>query len=114
MTGAVGCLLPHDIITGCMLTASFAGACRLSEETAVLARQLTDLKAGVQRELDDGGFRLAPVKSRLQQMLADFSTDNQTAVAAGKQQLQHPLLQPTPSAPPDQPATPRPHSVRRT
>ena len=45
----------------------------MSQQVLGLEQQLDTLHSNVQRELDDGGFRLGPVKSRLQQLLADFA-----------------------------------------
>lgn len=67
-----------------------------------LERQLSQLKAGVRRELDDGGFRLGPVKSRLLEMLADFSSYQDSAVADGRQLLQQHEAQIPANNPPDQ------------
>ncbi|KAL3161022.1 hypothetical protein ABBQ38_009406 [Trebouxia sp. C0009 RCD-2024] len=58
---------------------------RLAQQVTGLQRQLLQLTAGVQRELTDGGYRLAPVRSRLQQMLADFPS---TAGLPATSQLQ--------------------------
>ena len=75
---------------------------RLAAEATTLETQLTQLKAGVQRELDGGGFRLAPVKSRLQEMLTDFSLYRNSAVENSRQLLQPHVMQQLPSVPPDQ------------
>ncbi len=62
---------------------------RLSEQVSGLERQLIQLKAGVQRELNDGGYRLRPVKSRLQEMLEDFATASSSTPS---QQSQQPIM----------------------
>ena len=46
---------------------------RLSQQVSGLQQQLVTFQHHVQSELDEGGFRLGPVKSRLQQLLADFA-----------------------------------------
>jgi len=66
---------------------------RLSEQVSGLERQLIQLKAGVQRELNDGGYRLGPVKSRLQEMLEDFAT---APSSTPSQQSQQPNMPPLP------------------
>lgn len=65
---------------------------RLSQQVSGLERQLIQLKAGVQQELDDGGYRLGPVKSRLQEMLADFSTSPRSLTTQQLQQASQPPL----------------------
>ena len=75
---------------------------RLAAEVTSLETQLTQLKAGVQRELDEGGYRLAPVKSRLQELLADFSLYSDSSATHSRQLLQPHVSQRPPSAPPDQ------------
>lgn len=64
--------------------------CRLAQQVTGLQMQVLQLKAGVQRELDGGGYRLAPVRSRLEQMLADFSSSAGLPAAS---QLQNPAQQ---------------------
>ncbi|DBA85024.1 hypothetical protein WJX79_005104 [Trebouxia sp. C0005] len=66
---------------------------RLSEQLSGLEGQLMQLKAGVQRELNDGGYRLGPVKSRLQEMLEDFAT---APSSTPSQQSQQPNMLPLP------------------
>lgn len=46
---------------------------RLSQQVSGLQQQLVTFQHHVQSELDEGGFRFGPVKSRLQQLLADFA-----------------------------------------
>lgn len=84
---------------------------RLSQQVSGLERQLIQLKAGVQQELDDGGYRLGPVKSRLQEMLADFSTSPRSLTTQQLQQASQPPLprqqgsSPVPAPPPTPPNT---------
>ncbi|KAL3162899.1 hypothetical protein ABBQ32_009344 [Trebouxia sp. C0010 RCD-2024] len=73
---------------------------RLAQQVTGLQRQLQQLTAGVQRELTDGGYRLAPVRSRLQQMLADFPS---TAGLPATSQLQNATQQPAAAMLPQQP-----------
>ena len=65
---------------------------RLSEQVSGLERQLMQLKAGVQRELNDGGYRLGPVKSRLQEMLEDFAVVPSLRPSQRLQQSDRPSL----------------------
>ncbi len=74
---------------------------RLSEQVSGLERQLFQLKTGVQRELNDGGYRLGPVKSRLQEMLEDFTI---APSSIPRQQSQQPNMLPLPGMTP-QPAS---------
>ena len=74
---------------------------RLSEQVSGLERQLFQLKTGVQRELNDGGYRLGPVKSRLQEMLEDFTI---APSSIPRQQSQQPNMPPLPGMTP-QPAS---------
>lgn len=67
---------------------------RLSEQVSGLERQMTQLKAGVQRELNEGGYRLGPVKSRLQEMLEDFAV---VPSLRPSQRLQQPVRPSLPS-----------------
>ena len=76
--------------------------CRLAQQVTGLQRQLLHLKAGVQRELTDGGYRLAPVRSRLQQMLADFPGK---AGLPAPSQLQNAAQQPAAAVLPQQPSS---------
>ncbi|DBA94562.1 hypothetical protein WJX77_009174 [Trebouxia sp. C0004] len=65
---------------------------RLSEQVSGLEEQLIQLKAGVHRELNDGGYRLGPVKSRLQEMLEDFAIAPSPTCSQPSQQLVMPPL----------------------
>jgi len=83
---------------------------RLSEQVSGLERQLIQLKAGVQRELNDGGYRLGPVRSRLQEMLEDFAT---ASSSTSSQQSQQPIMPPLPGMrqqPASLPTAPQPVS----